>query len=122
MWNPFWPPVCPGYSFLTEFCAGNPFLLPYTLAASQFKQWHSAVNFGRALSGIEIVICLQLQAPLTISVEFILNEVEINDLLDSILTTRDFGEEGELIFSITLLLWKKIPLDCKVRVRLELVQ
>ena len=80
------------------------------------------MNFGRALSGIEIVICLQLQAPLTISVEFILNEVEINGLLDSILTTRDFGEEGELIFSITFPLWKKIPLDCKVRVRLELVQ
>jgi hypothetical protein len=20
MWNPFWPPVCPGYTFLTEFC------------------------------------------------------------------------------------------------------
>jgi hypothetical protein len=96
----------PGHSFLTEFCAGNPFLLPYTLAASQLKQWHSAVNFGRALRGIEIVIRPQLQAPPTISVEFTLNEAKINDLLDSVSTTRDFGEEGELIFSTTLLLWK----------------
>jgi len=22
MWNPFWPPVCPSYNFLTEFCPG----------------------------------------------------------------------------------------------------
>jgi hypothetical protein len=96
----------PGYSFLAEFCAGNLFLLPYTLDASQCKQWHSAVNFGRALHGIEIAICPQLQAPPTISVEFILNEAKINDLLDSVLTTRDSGEEGKLIFSTTLLLWK----------------
>ena len=96
----------PGYSFLTEFCTWNPFLLPHTLAASQFKQWHNAVNFGRALRGIEILICPQLQAPPTISVEFVLNEAKMNGLLDSVLTTRDFGEEGELIFSTTLLLWK----------------
>jgi hypothetical protein len=25
MWNPFWPPVCPAYSFLTEFCPGISF-------------------------------------------------------------------------------------------------
>ena len=28
MWNPFWPPVCPGYSFLTEYCPSICFSFP----------------------------------------------------------------------------------------------
>ncbi len=54
------------------------------LAALQFKQWHNAVNFGRALRGIDTVIRPQLQVPRTISVESILNRAKNDELLCSV--------------------------------------
>jgi hypothetical protein len=36
MWNQFWPPVCPGYSFLTEFCPGSVFAPSQGFCRSRF--------------------------------------------------------------------------------------
>jgi hypothetical protein len=36
MWNPFWPPVCPGYSFLIEFCSGTGFCTLTEFLLEQF--------------------------------------------------------------------------------------
>ena len=40
MWNPFWPPIYPGYSFLNEFCPGirRVILYPYRDSGGSRKE------------------------------------------------------------------------------------
>jgi hypothetical protein len=42
MWNPFWPPIYPGYSFFIEFCPGTRFCSFIEFLLEQF--WISLIK------------------------------------------------------------------------------